>query len=169
MSTKLLSSRRCVAAAVALALLGTTGGVLAQQADARPVLRIHGPQGDSTQAVQWQPQDIVLRGAGKPGISSASLVGNAAEPGLYLVRVRMEPGTANAAHTHPDARITTIMSGTIYYGIGRVADLAHARPFGAGSVYFTPPNTPHFLITTDAAAVYEEAGVGPSRSVPVAP
>ncbi len=152
-----------------LALLAAAPTVLAQAAATRPIPRIHGAEGDSTQALQWRNEDIVLKSGDKPGISSAALVGNNAEPGLYLVRVRMESGTTNTAHTHPDARITTVMSGTIWYGIGPVADLSKARAFGPGSVYFTPPNTPHFLITTDSAGVYEEAGVGPSKSVPVAP
>ena len=160
----LTTTSRILLAAMAL-VAGTSAPA---QTPPRPALRIHAPAGDSTQAVQWQPQDIVLKAGAKPGISSTSLVGSVDDAGLYLVRVRMEPHTANAAHVHPDARITTVMSGTIYYGIGPVADRSKARAFGPGSVYFTPAGTPHFLITADAAAVYEEAGVGPSKSVAVA-
>lgn len=144
---------------------------MAQQPSRTP--RIHGPQGDSTEAVQLQPEDIVLRpipaALGKPGISSRILVGAPQEPGLYLVRVSLAPHTVNSAHTHPDGRVTTVLSGSLLYGLGAEVDPAKARRFAAGSVYYTPADTPHFQITTDEAVVYEESGVGPSKTVPLRP
>jgi quercetin dioxygenase-like cupin family protein len=76
----------------------------------------------------------------------------------------MEPGAVNAVHVHPDARVTTILSGTVIYGLGPTADRASGVAYGPGSVYFTPPNTPHWLIATDETVVYDEAGFGPSKS-----
>ena len=134
----------------------------------RPVPRIHAPDGDSQVAAQIRSQDIVLAPTGKPGISSALLIGAVEEPGVYLVRVRMESGAVNAAHVHPDARATTILSGTVVYGIGSAADRASGTSYGPGSVYYTPPNTPHWLIATDGPVVYEEVGFGPSKATPVA-
>lgn len=152
------------------AIICIAGTLAASQIHAQhSQLRIHGPRGDSTEAVQLSPQDIRLAPSAKKGISSASLVGAAEESGVYLVRVRMEPNTSNAAHVHPDARVTTVTSGTVYYGIGSVADRDKARSFGPGSVYFTPASTPHFLMTGDEPVVYEEVGFGPSKSTPVFP
>lgn len=158
------TTRRTVAAAIVG--VSATLALAAAQAQ-RAELRIHGPQGDSTEAVQLQPHDIKLAPSARKGISSAALVGSAEEAGVYLVRVRMEPDTVNAAHVHPDARVSTVISGTVYYGIGPVADRDKARAFGPGSVYFTPPSTPHFLMTGDEPVVYEEVGFGPSKSTPV--
>ena len=128
---------------------------------------MHAPGGDSQMAVQLKPQDIVLKPTGKPGISSAVLVGAVEDSGVYLVRVRMEAGAVNAAHVHPDARATTVLSGTVIYGLGPVADAATGRVYGPGSVYFTPPNTAHWLIAADGAVEYEEVGFGPSKATPV--
>jgi quercetin dioxygenase-like cupin family protein len=133
----------------------------------KPPPRIHAQDGDSQIAVQWRPQDIALTPVGKPGISSAVLVGAVEDAGVYLVRVHMEPGAVNAAHVHPDARVTTIMSGTVIYGLGPSADRTSGVSYGPGSVYFTPPNMPHWLIATDEPVVYEEAGFGPSNATPV--
>lgn len=137
------------------------------QAPTNPVPRIHARDGDSPVATQWRPREIVMAPVGKPGISSAVLVGAVEDEGLYLVRVRMEPGSLNAVHKHPDARVTTILSGTVLYALGTTADPTSGVAYGPGSVYFTPPNTPHWLIATDEAVVYEEAGFGPSKSIPV--
>ena len=150
---------------LALAALLCTGAAMAQSPPA-PV-KIHTPNGDSSVALQWQPDEVVLKPIPKPGIYSRVLVGFPADAGMYLVRVRMDPDTKNGAHTHPDGRITTVLSGSVYYGIGSQADVSKAKRFAAGSVYYTPPNTPHFLITTNESVVYEEAGVGPSKSVPL--
>jgi len=152
---------------VVLSLCASTYAQTASKPTAE-VSRMHAPSGDSQTAVQLRPQDIVLIPTGKPGISSALLVGAVEDAGVYLVRVRMEPGAINAAHVHPDARATTILSGTVIYGMGPVADRAKGMSYGPGSVYYTPPNTPHWLIATDEPVVYEEVGFGPSRSTPIA-
>ncbi len=152
-----------LALAVALACATATA-----QTATRTVPRIHGPNGDSTQAEQLRAEDIVYSKGSAPGISSFAVVGASGEAGLYLQRIRMEAGAGNPAHTHPDARITTVLSGTVYYGIGTVADRDKATAYGPGSVFFTPAGTPHFALAGDGPAVYEEAGFGPSKIIPAA-
>jgi quercetin dioxygenase-like cupin family protein len=135
--------------------------------DEVPTPRIHGASGDSTHTVQWTPRDVVLTPSKKPGISFKTLVGDTREPGVYVVLVKLNPGAINAPHVHPDARVTTVISGTAFYGTGSIADKRTATAFGPGSVYFTPPNSPHWIFAGKEPVIYEEVGFGPSYSTPV--
>ncbi len=52
------------------------------------------------------------------GIESVILEGNPAEGGLYTMLLRVGPDTRIDAHSHPDDRVATVMSGTWYFGYG---------------------------------------------------
>jgi quercetin dioxygenase-like cupin family protein len=81
--------------------------------------------------------------------------------------VKMDKGASNAPHTHPDGRATTVIRGTVRYGLGDQIVLESSKVYGPGSFYYTPPNTPHYLVATEGEVVYQEVGMGPSASVPV--
>src|SRR5438128_1973147 len=100
-----------------LPILGLISGALycpAAAENAPTAVEIHGPAGDSSSAVQVSASDIkFLPVEGKPGIYSANIVGSPGKAGIYVVLVKMDKGGQNAPHTHPDGRMTTVISGRV--------------------------------------------------------
>jgi hypothetical protein len=62
-----------------------------------------------------------------------------------------------------------VLSGTIYVGFGATFDEAKMVAVPAGGVYVAPAKVPHYVWAKDGEAVYQEAGVGPTATVPVTP
>jgi quercetin dioxygenase-like cupin family protein len=100
-----------------------------------------------------------------PGVSNASGVGNPAQSGLYAVFGRMEKGVRFPPHRHPDERLTTVMHGTMYLGIGTVFEEDKVKAYPVGSVVMTPANTLHYMWAKDGVVIMQEAGSGPSGMV----
>jgi Cupin len=97
-----------------------------------------------------------------PGVFSASGVGNPAQGGLYAVFGRMEKGARFPPHVHPDARLTTVIHGTMYLGNGERFDEQTVKAYPVGSVVLTPPNTPHFMWAKEGTVIMQESGTGPT-------
>lgn len=97
-----------------------------------------------------------------PDISSAWLLGSESATGPYVMRVKLRKGGRIPAHTHPDTRYSTVLSGTLYVGFGATVDDAKVVAVPAGSVYVAPANVPHYLWARDGAVEYQEAGTGPT-------
>jgi hypothetical protein len=56
-----------------------------------------------------------------------------------------------------------------YVGFGAAFDESIRVAIPTGAVYVAPAGVPHFLEARDGAVVYQEAGVGPTRTVWVKP
>ena len=136
--------------AVLLMTAWASGG-LAQDAQVKPVL---------PQDFKWftPPTNATIHGAWVIGSEQA------ADP--YLFRVRLDAGGRMAPHTHPDTRNTTVLSGTLYVGFGDTFDETHVVAIPTGGVYVAPANVSHFVWAKDGDVVYQEAGVGPTATVP---
>lgn len=102
-----------------------------------------------------------------PGLQAAWVVGSEKNPGLYALRVKLAPGAKLPPHTHPDERNSTVLSGTIYVGFGHTFDESKVVAIPAGSMYVAPASVPHYVWAKDGEAVYQEAGVGPTGTIPV--
>src|SRR5436309_15543808 len=50
------------------------------------------------------------------GNPRASMVGDEQKPGMYMYRVRFPANAKVQPHFHPDERIITVLSGTLYMG-----------------------------------------------------
>jgi quercetin dioxygenase-like cupin family protein len=87
-----------------------------------------------------------------PGVQNASGVGDPTKPQLYTSFGKIEEGVRFPSHTHPDARITTVLAGVEF------------EPYPAGSVIYTPPGTPHVMWAKDGEIVVQETGYGPTGS-----
>ena len=96
------------------------------------------------------------------GVQNAAGVGDPIKKQLYTSFGRIEEGVRFPAHTHPDARITTVLSGTMYYGVGERSDRAEFEPYPAGAVIYTPPGTPHVMWAKNGEVVVQESGYGPT-------
>jgi quercetin dioxygenase-like cupin family protein len=98
---------------------------------------------------------------------AATVAGSQREAGLYTIRVHVAKGGRIAPHTHPDARILTVVSGEVFYGFGATVDMSQARLYRAGDVFTVPANAPHWAVASTSDVVYQEAGMGPTAFTPV--
>ena len=98
-------------------------------------------------------------------VQGAWVLGAEDKPGPYLLRVKLAAGGKIPPHTHPDERNSTVLSGTLYVGFGGSFDEAKVVAVPAGGVYVAPASMPHYVWAKDGAAVYQEAGVGPTATV----
>jgi quercetin dioxygenase-like cupin family protein len=99
-----------------------------------------------------------------PDLSVAFMVGAEREPGSYALRVRLRGGGRIPPHTHPDARNTVVLSGTLRVGFGETFDPARTVAVQPGEVYVAAAGVPHYLWAKDGDVEYQENGQGPTGS-----
>ena len=102
-----------------------------------------------------------------PKVRGAWMIGGEKDAGSYVFRVMLAKGGKLPVHTHPDARNTTVLSGTLYVGFGRTFDESKLVAVPAGAIYVAPANVPHYLWAKDGDVTYQEGGVGPTATVPL--
>lgn len=119
---------------------------------------------DGAMAGRVDPDTLAWRSPPGLPLSAAWVVGREPEPGLYLLRVRLGAGGRIPRHTHPDTRVSTVLSGTLRVGFGEgVADDAMVV-VGPGESIVVPAGQPHVVWAKDGAVEYQEAGAGPSAT-----
>jgi quercetin dioxygenase-like cupin family protein len=106
----------------------------------------------------WKPNPRVA------GLEVADVVGDAQQPGPYIQRVRFPPNFQVQAHSHPDDRAYTIISGTWYIGWGEKLDPGTLQALPAGSFYTEPAGVRHFVATRAEPAVIQIQGMGPTAT-----
>jgi quercetin dioxygenase-like cupin family protein len=107
------------------------------------------------------PKDLQWKANPKiEGIHSAIALGDSSSSQLYVLFGKMDKGVVSPAHTHPDHRITTVISGVMYYGVGEQFDRAKVNAYPAGSVVYTPLGVPHFMRAKSNTTVMQETGFG---------
>ena len=99
-----------------------------------------------------------------PGLGLARILGNEKEAGPYTYRVKFPQGRVVEAHSHPDDRMYTVISGTWYIGWGEKFDQSKLTALPAGSFYTEPANVPHFVSTPDGEAIVQISGTGPTAA-----
>jgi uncharacterized RmlC-like cupin family protein len=95
------------------------------------------------------------------GAQFAVVYGKPLISGLYVMLVKIPPNWKNPPHSHPVEQVVTVLSGTVYAGLGESFDPNKLKMFPAGSVYTEPLNTPHFTETREEGAILQSTGVGP--------
>ena len=100
--------------------------------------RNHQPDQGTFRAIL--PEDIEWRSfpAFPQGARLAVVVGHPAEPGPYVVRVKVPDDTKLMPHKHPEDRIYTVMSGVFYIGLGEIFDADKVMAYPPGSVIVLP-------------------------------
>jgi quercetin dioxygenase-like cupin family protein len=106
--------------------------------------------------INWQPFP-----AFPPGARLAVVVGHPAEPGPYVVRVKVPAGTKLMPHKHPEDRIYTVMSGVFYIGLGEAFDGEKVKAYPPGSVIVLPGETWHFHWAKSGEYVTQVTAIGP--------
>jgi quercetin dioxygenase-like cupin family protein len=99
-----------------------------------------------------------------PGLGLARILGNEKEAGPYTYRVKFPEGRVVEAHSHPDDRMYTVISGTWYIGWGEEFDESKLTALPAGSFYTEPAGVPHFISTPDGEAIVQISGTGPTAA-----
>jgi quercetin dioxygenase-like cupin family protein len=92
----------------------------------------------------------------------AVVYGDPTKPGLYVNRLRQPQGTKIMPHTHPDDRIYTVLSGTLYLGIGDTWDESKLVAYPQGTVLFLPAKLSHFQSAKSGEYEIQINGVGPT-------
>ena len=157
-----------IGAAVAAALVAFGATAIAQQdgstREAAKAPGVNQEKSGSEKSVEvFLPPDLAWEdNPDVPGVQNAAGVGDPTKKELYTSFGRIEEGVRFPAHTHPDARITTVLSGTMYYGVGERPDRVRFEPYPAGSVIYTPPGVPHVMLAKDGEIIVQETGRGPT-------
>src|ERR1700754_4609682 len=103
------------------------------------------------------------------GNARANILGDDGKPGIYVNRTKFPPNTKIQPHTHPDERVVTVISGTLFMGYGERLDEGATKMLTAGSIWTEPANQPHFVFTKDEEAIIQVVGHGPSGTARIEP
>ena len=106
--------------------------------------------------LQWKPSARVQ------GIEIVGIIGDTNKPGPYVERLKFSPNFILQAHSHPDDRQYTIISGTWYIGWGNKFDEIKLKALPPGSFYTEPANVPHFAATKGESVIVQITGIGPT-------
>jgi quercetin dioxygenase-like cupin family protein len=104
--------------------------------------------------------------SGVSGIRTRVLQGDPNGYGLYTIELEVPAHTRIEAHTHPDDRVVTVVSGVWSFGYGSRFDAKALKPLPPGSFYTEPPDVAHFAHTGATAVRVRITGYGPSGTVP---
>ena len=127
--------------------------------------------------VRMTPQEIGATaatgaGAGTSGVSGIQtrvLKGDPNKAGLYTIQLSVPANTKIEAHSHPDDRVATVISGTWHIGYGPVFSEDKLKELAPGSFYTEPTNVSHFARTGNQAVVVHITGYGPTGTKYVTP
>ena len=106
---------------------------------------------------------------GIPGIDRMTVYGDPAKPGVYVIRVRFQPGTMSMPHFHPEDRLATVLKGTWWTGTGEEFAPESTEAIRPGGWMMHPAGAAHFDGAKDEEVILQLAGVGPSGTTFIRP
>ena len=110
----------------------------------------------SATAVKWGPGP-----AGLPaGARIAVLQGDPGQPGLYTIRLRFPAKYVIKAHFHPTDEHVTVLSGTLFVGMGDSTRMRGTQRLTAGGFITAPKDAHHFALTR-GPVIIQVHGEGP--------
>ena len=112
--------------------------------------------------LKWRPGRV-------PGHEIAPMIGDSRQPGPYVERVKFPANSVSQAHSHPEDRTYTVISGTWYVGYGDKLDPAKLKALPPGSYHTEPANVNHFSVIKEEGVVVQITGSGPTATTFVAP
>lgn len=104
--------------------------------------------------LHWQPIKEL------PGAEVAVISGDPSKKGLYVARVKFPANYQMAVHTHKVPEYDTVLSGTLYVGMGSTVDTEHGQKIVTGGFVTIPPNVPHYSWTKEET-ILQINGMGP--------
>jgi quercetin dioxygenase-like cupin family protein len=100
------------------------------------------------------------------GTYNAVLAGDPTKAGFYVVRSKLPAGTAFPAHYHNERENVTVISGTLWVGVGDKMNKAKMKPLGPGSFVVVPAKLHHYAMTKVDTVIQIE-GIGPETMIAV--
>jgi hypothetical protein len=97
-----------------------------------------------------------------PGAKMAALEGDPSKEGPFVLRIKMPDGMKIKPHTHPKDERVTVISGTLYLGMGETFDEKAAKMMVAGSYGRTGAGMKHFG-WVKGETILQLHGTGPWR------
>ena len=94
------------------------------------------------------------------GAKLAVLNGDPGKSGPFTLRLMAPAGYKIPPHFHSQAENLTVVSGTLYLGMGDKMGGAHAHALGAGGYHYLPAKAHHYAFAK-AATVIQVSGDGP--------
>lgn len=126
------------------------------------VLGAYGADDHPQGAVRITAEELIWGPGRLPGQEIARMVGDSTKPGPFVERIKLPANFTVQAHSHPDDRTYTVISGTWYIGYGDKLDPAKLKALPAGSFHTEPANVNHFVLTKEGGAVIQITGAGPT-------
>jgi len=96
-----------------------------------------------------------------PGAKLATMEGPMNEAVAFTARIRMPANYRIPAHWHPAIEHVSVLSGTLYMGVGEVLDVSKGMAVPTGGFAVMQAKTPHFAYTTNEPVEIQLHGVGP--------
>ena len=131
-----------------LASMALVGALRAQDAGVRSV---------RSEEIQWKQHPALAAGAMR-----AVVWGDPTKPGLYATRLHSPSGLKIMPHTHPEDRIYTVISGTLYLGVGDTYDESKLVAYPQGTVVFVPAKLSHYQFAKADGYEIQISGMGPT-------
>lgn len=110
----------------------------------------------ATDQMTWQDPPPGL----PAGARAALLNGDPGKPEQFTVRMKAPANYLVPPHTHPGDEHVTVISGSIYIGMGATFDQAKATKLGPGGYFVMPKGCQHFAYTREESVI-QIHGVGP--------
>ena len=109
-----------------------------------------------SEELEWKPF-----AAFPAGVRLAVVVGEPAQRGPYVIRVKVPHGVKLMPHKHPEDRVYTVICGVFYIGIGDEFDAEKLNAYPPGAVIILPGNTPHFHWAKSGDYIAQVTAIGP--------
>ena len=109
-----------------------------------------------SEELEWKPF-----AAFPAGVRLAVVVGEPAQRGPYVIRVKVPHGVKLMPHKHPEDRVYTVICGVFYIGIGDEFDAENLNAYPPGAVIILPGNTPHFHWAKSGDYITQVTAIGP--------
>jgi quercetin dioxygenase-like cupin family protein len=110
----------------------------------------------SAQAIEWKPAPGMAKGA-----QIAVLYGDPSKEGPFVVRLKLPAGYKFSAHMHPADHNVTILSGSVYFGMGDKLDKKNAQQLKAGDYVHVPKGMNHYAWFTEET-IFQDNSIGPT-------
>lgn len=107
--------------------------------------------------IKWSQHPALPTGAMR-----AVVYGDPTKSGPYVTRLRAPDGLKVLPHTHPEDRLYTVLSGTLYLGIGEKWDESKLVAYPQGSVIFLPAKLSHFQYSRSGEYLIQINADGPT-------
>jgi len=107
-------------------------------------------------SLKWTAAPPVL----PKGAQIAVLYGDPGKPGPFVFRLKFPAGYKVAAHMHPNDYNVTVLSGTMYLGMGDKFDPAQGQALNAGGYLHLPKRMHHYEWASEDTVI-ELSGIGP--------